>query len=50
MKKINLRELYPNTYKTDIYVEVSDDVLEAIKAYERENINRGLKHLADQME
>ena len=35
MKKINLRELYHNTYKTDAYVEVSDDVLEAIKAHER---------------
>lgn len=35
MKEINLRELYPSIYKTDTYVEVSDDVLEAIKAHER---------------
>ncbi len=35
MKEINLRELYPNIYKTDTYVEVSDDVLAAIKAHER---------------
>lgn len=35
MKQINLRELYPDTYKTDTYVEVTDEVLEAIKAQER---------------
>ncbi len=35
MKQINLRELYPSTYKTDTYVEVTDDVLEAIKAQDR---------------
>ena len=35
MKQVNLRELYPDTYKTDIYVEVTDEVLEEIKAQER---------------
>ncbi len=35
MKEINLRELYPNMYKTDTYVEVSDDVLEVIKVHAR---------------
>lgn len=35
MKQINLRELYPDTYKTDTYVEVTDEVLEAIKAQDR---------------
>ena len=26
MQKINLRELYPDVYKTDIYLEVTDEV------------------------
>ena len=26
MKKINLRELYPDIYKTDTYLEVTDEV------------------------
>ena len=28
MKKVNLRELYPDVYKTDHFVEVTEDVLE----------------------
>ena len=43
MKEINLRELYPNSYKTDTYVEVFDDVLEAIKAHERAEAARERK-------
>ena len=43
MNKINLRELYPYTYKTDTYVEVSDDVLEAIKAHDRAEAARERK-------
>lgn len=43
MKKINLRELYPSIYKTDRYLEVSDDVLEAIKAYARAEAARERK-------
>ena len=43
MNEINLRDLYPNTYKTDTYVEVSDDVLEAIKAQERAEAARERK-------
>ena len=35
MKKINLRELYPDVYKTDHFVEVAEDVLETIRAAER---------------
>ena len=35
MQKINLRELYPNVYKTDTYVEVTDEVLDAMKAQDR---------------
>ena len=43
MKEINLRELYPNIYKTDTYVEVFDDVLETIKAHERAEAARERK-------
>ena len=35
MKKVNLRELYPDVYKTDHFVEVTEDVLETIRATER---------------
>ena len=32
MKKVNLRDLYPDVYKTDHFVEVTEDVLETIRA------------------
>lgn len=35
MKKINLRELYPDAYTTDFFVNVTEDVLETIQASER---------------
>ena len=42
MQKINLRDLYPDVYKTDIFVDVAEEVLAAIQgqqqadaAYER---------------
>ena len=35
MKKINLRELYPGAYTTDFFVNVTEDVLETIRASER---------------
>ena len=35
MQKINLRELYPDFYKTDLFVEVTEEVLEAIRTAER---------------
>ena len=28
MKKINLRELYPDVYTTDFFVEVTEEVME----------------------
>ena len=28
MKKVNLRELYPDIYKTDVFIEVSSEVQE----------------------
>lgn len=35
MKKINLWELYPDAYTTDFFVNVTEDVLETIRASER---------------
>ena len=35
MKKVNLRDLYPDVYKTDHFVEVTEDVPETIRAAER---------------
>ena len=35
MKKVNLRDLYPDVYKNDHFVEVTEDELEAIRATER---------------
>ena len=35
MKKINLRELYPDVYITDFFVDVTEDVMETIRAAER---------------
>ena len=35
MKKVNLRDLYPDVYKTDHFVEVTEDVLETIQSAER---------------
>ena len=31
MKKVNLRDLYPDVYKSDHFVEVTEDVLETIR-------------------
>ena len=35
MKKVNLRDLYPDVYKSDHFVEVTEDVLETLRAAER---------------
>ena len=35
MKKVNLRDLYPDVYKNDHFVEVTEDMLETIRAAER---------------
>ena len=35
MKVINLRDLYPDVYKTDTYVEVTEEVLDTIQAAQR---------------
>ena len=35
MKKVNLRDLYPDAYKNDYFVEATEDVLETIRAAER---------------
>ena len=31
MQKINLRDLYPDVYKTDVFVDVAEEVLSAIR-------------------
>ena len=33
MQKINLRELYPDVYKTDVFVDVAEEVVAAIREY-----------------
>ena len=35
MKKINLRELYPDVYTTDFFVDVTEEVMRALRAAER---------------
>ena len=35
MKKINLRELYPDVYTTDFFVDMTEEVMETIRAAER---------------
>ena len=35
MKKINLRELYLDVYTTDFFVDVTEEVMETIRAAER---------------
>ena len=35
MKKVNLKDLYPDVYKNDHFVEVTEDVLETIRDSER---------------
>ena len=35
MKKINFRELYPDVYTTDFFVDVTEKVMETIRAAER---------------
>ena len=35
MKKVNLRELYPEIYKTDTFIEVTDDVEMVFKVSKR---------------
>ena len=35
MQKINLRELYPDVYKTDVFVDVAEEVLAAIRGQEQ---------------
>ena len=35
MKKINFRELYPDVYTTDFFVDVTEEVMETIRAAER---------------
>ena len=44
MQKINLRELYPDVYKTDVFVDVAEEVVAAIRGQEQDDaaLNRPL--------
>lgn len=49
MKEINLRELYPDTYNTDTFVEVADEVWAVISSSQRAEVayeRRKLRHKA----
>lgn len=35
MQKINLRELYPDVYKTNVFVDVAEEVVAAIRGQGR---------------
>ena len=37
MQKINLRELYPDVYKTDVFVNVAEEVVAAIRGQEQDD-------------
>ena len=37
MQKINLRDLYPDTYKTDVFVDVAEEVLAAIRGHQQDD-------------
>ena len=37
MHKINLRELYPYVYKTDVFVDVAEEVVAAIRGQEQDD-------------
>ena len=38
MKKINLRKLYPDVYTVDFFVDVTEEVMETIRAAERAEV------------
>ena len=37
MQKINLRELYPDVYKTDVFVDVAEEIVAAIRGQEQDD-------------
>ena len=37
MQKINLRDLYPDAYKTDVFVDVAEEVLTAIRDQQQDD-------------
>ena len=41
MQKINLRELYPDVYKTDVFVDVAEEVVAAIRGQEQDDAAYG---------
>jgi len=46
MQKINLRDLYPDVYKTDAFVDVAEEVLAVIQSQQQAvSLGSGLKFL-----
>ena len=37
MQKINLRDLYPDTYTTDVFVDVAEEVLAVIQGHQQDD-------------
>ena len=37
MQKINLRDLYPDAYKTDVFVDVAEEVLATIQGQQQDD-------------
>ena len=37
MQKINLRDLYPDVYKTDVFMDVAEEVLAAIRGQQQDD-------------
>lgn len=38
MQKVNLRKLYPDVYKVDVFVDVAEEVLATIQVNQREDV------------
>ena len=49
MQKINLRDLYPDVYKTDVFVDVAEEVLSAIDVYKRQELHNHEQHLQHEL-
>ena len=38
MKEINLREFYPEIYKTDLFISLPDEVVDVLVEYQRKEV------------
>ena len=49
MKEINLREFYPEIYKTDLFISLPDEVVDVLVEYQRKEVayrRRTYRHLS----